>query len=80
MRATAKSLGVSGQYLSMIERGFAPLKMEDYLKICKALQVAPIALLISEKEKEERASIIEKIYALPEKEFTILMNIMQLLQ
>ena len=54
--------------------------MEDYLKICKALQVAPIALLISEKEKEERASIIEKIYALPEKEFTILMNIMQLLQ
>ena len=44
-------LGVSGQYVSMIERGKAPLKMDDYLLICKMLGVSPADVNGRRREK-----------------------------
>ena len=52
LRTLGELLGVSGQYVSMVERGKAPLKMEDYLKICEIFDISVIKILMQEAEKE----------------------------
>lgn len=80
MRALAEKLGVTGQYVSMIERGKTSLKMKEYLKICQALNVSPIKILISDENKKKAETLVEKIYSLSERDFDILVNILELMQ
>ena len=60
LRTLGELLGVSGQYVSMVERGKAPLKMEDYLKICEIFDISVIKILMQEAEKEECTTLVEK--------------------
>lgn len=80
LRALGEQLGVSGQYLSMMERGITPLKMEDYLKICQILKVSPATILAQERDIEKREILAGKIYALSERDFSIVRSIIQLMQ
>jgi transcriptional regulator with XRE-family HTH domain len=80
LRELGKKIGVSGQYLSMIERGRSPLKMNDYYKICQALNVSPASMLMKEEDKKERESFAEKLYALSQRDFYIVMKIIELMQ
>ena len=75
-----EKLGVSGQYVSMIERGKAPLKMDDYFQICKILGVSAAKLLIDEEGKKASETLAEKIYALSERDFKLLTTMIELLQ
>lgn len=80
LQTLAKKLGVTGQYVSMMERGITSLKMEDYLKICQALNVNPIKILICDENKKKAETLAEKIYSLSERDFDILVNIIELMQ
>lgn len=80
LRDLGKLLGVSGQYISMIERGKAPLKMEDYLRICEFFDISVIKILMQEAEKEGCATLAEKIYALSERDAKILTNMIEMMQ
>ena len=80
LRTLGELLGVSGQYVSMVERGKAPLKMEDYLKICEIFDISGIKILMQEAEKEECTTLAEKIYALSERDVKILTNMIELMQ
>ena len=80
LRTLGELLGVSGQYVSMVERGKAPLKVEDYLKICEIFDISVIKILMQEAEKEECTTLVEKIYALSERDVKILMNMIELMQ
>ena len=80
LRTLGELLGVSGQYVSMVERGKAPLKMEDYLKICEIFDISVIKILMQEAEKEECTTLVEKIYALSERDVKILTNMIELMQ
>ena len=80
LRVMAEMLSVSGQYLSMIERGTSPLKMDDYLKICNILQIKPSKILTKREDREQRETLAEKIYELSERDFTILINIVEIMQ
>ena len=80
LRTLGELLGASGQYVSMVERGKAPLKMEDYLKICEIFDISVIKILMQEAEKEECTTLVEKIYALSERDVKILTNMIELMQ
>ena len=80
LRALGEQLGVSGQYLSMMERGITPLKMDDYLKICQILKVSPATILAREGDIKKREILAGKICALSERDFSIIRNIIQLMQ
>lgn len=80
LRALGERLGVSGQYLSMMERGITPLKMEDYLKICQILKVSPATILAKGGDIKKREILAEKIYSLSERDFSIVRNIIELMQ
>ena len=80
LRAFGEILEVSGQYVSMIERGKAPLRMEDYFKICNALEISPIKLFIQEERKNNVMELEEKLYTLSERDFHIFIKIMELMK
>ena len=80
LRDLGKLLGVSGQYISMIERGKAPLKMEDFFKICEAFHISFVEILIEEADKIACKTLAEKIYALSERDIKILTNMIEMMQ
>ena len=80
LRDFGQMLGVSGQYVSMIERGKAPLKMDDYLLICKMLGVSPAKMLMDEEEKNVCKTLAEKIYALSEKDYAVITSMIELMR
>ena len=71
-------LGVSGQYVSMIERGKAPLKMDDYFKICELFNISPAKLL--REDKKECETLVEKICALSERDFKLVVTMIEFMQ
>lgn len=77
LRDFGTCLGVSGQYVSMIERGKAPLKMDDYFKICEVLNISPAKLLI--EDNQECETLVEKIYALSERDFRLVATMVELM-
>ena len=80
LRVMAKKLGVSAPYLSMIERGESPLKMDDYFKICKILEIKPSKILTKREDREARESLAEKIYDLSDRDFSILKNMVEFMK
>ena len=80
LRDLGKMLGMSGQYLSMIERGASPLKMEDFFKICQALERNPIIMIREKEDITVCETLAEKICALSNRDFQILTNIIDLMQ
>ena len=80
LRDMGRKLGVSGQYISMIERGLAPLKIDDYFKICQFLQISPSLMLVEEEQRKERKTLAEKVDALSERDFQIIMNVIEMMQ
>ena len=78
LRDFGACLGVSGQYVSMIERGKAPLKMDDYFKICEVLNISPVKLLI--ENNQECETLVEKICALSERDFKLVVTMIEFMQ
>ena len=54
--------------------------MEDYLRICEFFDISVIKILMQEAEKEECATLAEKIYALSERDAKILTNMIEMMQ
>lgn len=77
LRSLGKKLGVSGQYLSMIERGKVPLKVKDFFLICSILEVLPKDVMV---EKKEYQTVADRIQALPERDFKIIKDLLLLME
>ena len=49
LRRLGEKLGVSGQYLSMVERGKVPLKVKDFFLLCSVLEVSPKDVIVKKR-------------------------------
>lgn len=74
------ALGVSMQTYFAIESGRKALKMEDYFKICKALNISPRLWIEDGEHKIECQRLAEEIENLPNREFLLLRHWLFLLQ
>ena len=78
-RKMAEELGVSAQQVSLLERGVAVLKMEDYLSMCKILKISPKELMNGEVSQEEYHNVAEKLWGLSERDFRIVKDLIILM-
>ena len=52
-------------------------KMDDYFKICEVLNISPVKLLI--EDNQECETLVEKIYALSERDFRLVATMVELM-
>ena len=77
LRRLGEKLGVSGQYLSMVERGKVPLKVKDFFLLCSVLEVSPKDVIV---EKKEYQTVAERMQTLPERDFKIIKDLLLLME
>lgn len=66
------ALGVSSQTYFAIESGRKALKLEDYFKICQALNISPHLWIQEGGHKIECQRLAEEIENLPNREYLLL--------
>ncbi len=76
----AEKVGVSLQTVSNIECGKKAARPENIAKICVALDVTADFILLGKKSEEDMTGIIKIISVLPEKEYRVITDIVDLLQ
>lgn len=76
----AEKVGVSLQTVSNIECGKKAARPENIAKICVALDVTADYILLGKKSEEDMTGIIKTISVLPEKEYRVITDIVDLLQ
>lgn len=76
----AEKVGVSLQTVSNIECGKKAARPENIAKICVALDVTADFILLGKKSEEDMTGIIKTISGLPEKEYRVITDIVDLLQ
>ncbi len=80
LRKLAQKLGVSVQYLSMLERGKAAVSLERFLSICYAIGVEPSEVLPRETvEKDGEDEFAEKSKRLSAQEKLVLLDVLNVL-
>ena len=79
LRGLAPSVGVSPQTLCYIENNKVPLKMKEYLAICKALDVHPKELLVVSTIKEERWNTAIRMELLQDRDYRIIKDLVMLM-
>lgn len=78
LRKVGKVLGISGQQVSAIEKGRSPLKMEYFLLICQILKTHPY-VFFREEYKEKCIALAEKIERLPQRDYWVISNLINLM-
>lgn len=76
----AEKVGVSLQTVSNIECGKKAARPENIAKICVAFDVTADFILLGKKSEEDMTGIIKTISVLPEKEYRVITDIVDLLQ
>ncbi len=76
----AEIVGVSLQTVSNIECGKKAARPENIAKICIALDITADYVLLGKKSEVDMKDIIKVISVLPEKEYRVITDIVDLLQ
>lgn len=80
LRQMGRALGVTGQYVSYMERGKTPLKMKDYFVMCEVLKISPGKLLYGKNEKQSCLEFSERLLNLSERDLYIVKNLIAVLE
>jgi transcriptional regulator with XRE-family HTH domain len=75
----AKALGRSPTYISFLEKGRTAIRIDDYLLICKALQVDPSALFEDTERKGDFNYIKDKLANFSNRDFRIIKDLIMLM-
>lgn len=76
LRALAEEIGMSVSNLAYIERGEVPLKLEDFLKICRFFDIDAGEFLDGANEEYKHLPLIQKWKKLSEKEQLFMSDMM----
>ncbi len=76
----AEIIGVSLQTVSNIECGKKAARPENIAKICNALDSTADYILLGKKSESQMKNIVKTISLLPDKEFGVIEEIVELLQ
>ena len=76
----AEKVGISLQTVSNIECGKKAARPESIAKICVVLDTTADFIMLGKKSEEDLKGIIKTISVLPEKEYRVITDIVQLFQ
>ena len=80
MREVGNAIGITGQQVSVIERGITELKMKDYFLICDVLKISPRELIDGDIPRGEYQTVVEKLRNLNERDFRIIRDLIMLME
>ena len=76
----AEMIGVSLQTVSNIECGKKAARPENIAKICRALESTADYIMLGEKSENDMKDIIKSLSLLPEKEYKVIYDMIEVLQ
>ena len=79
MREMGEALGVTRGQIGNLENGSSALKVEDYFKICKVLEISPCTLL-SNNEQREAEYVFGRLSLLDDRDFRIVKDLIMLME
>ncbi|MBR1974664.1 MAG: helix-turn-helix transcriptional regulator [Clostridia bacterium] len=80
LREVGNAIGITGQQVSVIERGITELKMKDYFLICDVLKISPRELIDGDIPRGEYQTVVEKLRNLNERDFRIIRDLIMLME
>ena len=75
----AKAIGRSPTYISFLEKGRTAIRIDDYLLICRALQIAPSSLFEEDDRKGDFCYIQDKLVHFSTRDFRIIKDLIMLM-
>lgn len=75
----AKAIGKSPTYINFLEKGRTAIRIDDFLLICKALQVDPSSLFENTERKGDFNYIKDKLTNFSNRDFRIVKDLIMLM-